>query len=56
MNSIVYMAVIESFVYAIVGTQVNLTFVMNKVSQFMIRPGLTHWMAMEHIMRYLKGI
>ena len=41
--------------YAMVATRVDIVFAVSTVSQFMLKVGPSHWMAMKCIMRYLKG-
>ena len=53
--SIPYKAGIGSIMYAMVATRVDIVLVVNSVSQSMSKAGPPHWMAMKHIMRYLKG-
>jgi len=54
-NSVPYKARIGSLMYAMVATRDDIVFEVNSVSKFMLKAGPPHWMAMKHIMRYLKG-
>lgn len=38
-----------------VGIRPDVAFAMSTVNQFMAKVGPLHWMAVKHIMRYLKG-
>ncbi len=55
MQGIPYKAVVGSLMYAMVGKQSDLAFPVSMVSQLISRAGLSHWMAVKRIMRYLKG-
>ena len=41
--------------YAMIATRSDLAFIISVVSQHMARPGSMHWVAVNRIMRYLKG-
>ena len=41
--------------HAMVAMRANIAFAINIISQFMLKAASQHWMAMKHIMRYLKG-
>lgn len=53
-NDVPYNAGVESLMYAMMSTRVDLAFVVSIVSQFMLEAGPSHWMAVKRIMRYLK--
>ena len=38
-----------------VATKADILFAVSTDSQFMLKAGQPHWMAMKRIMRYLKG-
>ena len=46
---------VESLIYAMVAMRAVIAFAISMVSQFMSKAGPPHWMAVKHIMRYLKG-
>jgi hypothetical protein len=49
-----YRMIVGSLQYATL-TRPNISFVVNKVSQFMATPTDIHWQAVKRILRYLKG-
>lgn len=49
-----YRSVVGALQYVCI-TRPDLTFVVNKVSQFMKQPLLEHWQAVKRILRYLQG-
>lgn len=55
MQGIPYNPAVGSLMFAMVATRVDLAFSMSVVSQFMSKPGPSHWKAVKRIMRYLKG-
>lgn len=55
MEGVLYKAMVESLIYTIVGTRLNLTFAVNTLNQFTIKVGLPHGMVVKCIMIYLKG-
>ena len=55
MKGITYEARVGSLIYTTVATRANITFKVSTVSQFTLKVGPPHWMAVRHIMRYLKG-
>ena len=55
MSKISYREVIESFMWAAVATQPDITFAILLHSQFLENPGEIHWKSVKTVMRYLKG-
>ena len=51
MEGVPYKAIVGSLMYAMVATKAGIAFTVNTVS----KAGPPHWMAIKHIMRYLKG-
>ena len=41
--------------YAVVGTQLDIAYAVSYLARFRANPGHTHWEAVKHIIRYLKG-
>ena len=54
MKGVSYKAGVESLMYAMVATRADIAFAESTVSQFMLKAGSPHWMAVKHIIRYLK--
>jgi len=55
MRNVPYHEAVRSLMYAALGTHPNIAFVIQTVSHFLTKPGLTHWEAVKRIFRYLKG-
>ena len=55
MGGIPYKAGVGSLMYAMVAMRAGSAFAVSMVSQFILKAGPPHWMAVKHIMRYLKG-
>ena len=55
MKGVPYKAGVRSLMYAMMATRADITFAVSTVSQFMLKAGPLHWMAVKRIMRYLKG-
>lgn len=53
-NPQLYRSVVRSLHYATI-THLEISFTVNKVSQFMVSPTDEHWKAVNRILRYLKG-
>ncbi|KAJ8466181.1 hypothetical protein OPV22_028733 [Ensete ventricosum] len=53
-DSTQYRQVIGSLQYLVL-TRPDISFAVNKLSQFMHRPSTTHWSAVKRVLRYLKG-
>jgi hypothetical protein len=41
--------------YAMLGTRPDIAFAVASLSQFSSNPGQTHWAAVKHVLRYLRG-
>jgi Reverse transcriptase (RNA-dependent DNA polymerase)/gag-polypeptide of LTR copia-type/GAG-pre-integrase domain len=53
-NPSLYRMIVGALQYVTI-TRPDITFAVNKVSQFMHSPSLTHWTAVKRILRYLNG-
>lgn len=49
-----YRQLIGSLIY-LVHTKPNICFAVSALSQFMVEPRHIHWVAMKHVLRYLRG-
>ena len=49
-----YSQIIGSLMYLANATRPDISFAMNKLSQFISNPGDDHWKALERVMRYLQ--
>ncbi|XP_071054696.1 uncharacterized protein [Onthophagus taurus] len=50
-----YQNLIESLMYASIGTKPHITFSVNFLSQFNTNYNESHWIAAKRVLRYLKG-
>ncbi|MBW0529850.1 hypothetical protein O181_069565, partial [Austropuccinia psidii MF-1] len=50
-----YRSAIGSINYLSTATRPDLSFAVSSLSQFLERPGLLHWKAFLHVLRYLRG-
>ncbi|KAF0756064.1 hypothetical protein AaE_004776 [Aphanomyces astaci] len=50
-----YRSVVGSFMYLATGTRPDIAYRLQQLSQFLHNPGPTHWSAVQHALRYLKG-
>ncbi len=50
-----YRSAVRSLMYAAIATHPNITYAVNSLSQFNVKPSRTHWNAVKHILRYLHG-
>jgi hypothetical protein len=53
-NSTIYRQLIGCLMY-LTNTRPDICFVVNTLSQYMVDPRKEHWIAAEHILKYLKG-
>jgi hypothetical protein len=49
-----YIQLIGSLMY-LVNTMPNICFAVNALSQYMVEPRHVHWIAVKHVLKYLRG-
>lgn len=54
MKIVPYASAVDSLMYLIVCTRLDLSYSVSLVSRFMANPGEEHWRAVKWILRYLK--
>ena len=54
MDPTLYRQLIGSFMY-LVNNRLDMSFVVNTLSQFMVEPKRVHWVSAKHVLRYLAG-
>ncbi len=54
-DAMLYRNIIGSLMY-LANTRLDICFVVNTLSQYMVDPKHVHMIAVKHVMRYLKGI
>jgi hypothetical protein len=55
MKGIPYQEAIGTLMYLSQCTQPDISFAVNKLSRYNANPGLKHWQAVKHVLRYLRG-
>jgi transposase InsO family protein len=55
MKDIPYLAAVGSLNYLAIGTRPDLAHAVGELGQFNSNPGLGHWKAVQHVLRYIKG-
>lgn len=55
MKEIPYLMVIGSSTYAMTHRRPDIAYLVGQVAKFIANLGQTHWLAVKHIIRYLKG-
>lgn len=55
MAKVPYRELIGSLMYLSVGTRPDISFAVSELSKFLMNPGMAHWLAAKHVLRYLKG-
>ena len=55
MSKVPYSSVVESPMYAMMCTCLDICYVVGLLSRFQFNPSVNHWMVVKRIMRYLKG-
>ena len=54
MRHIPYASTVGSLMYAMLCTRPDIRFAVGVVSRFQPNPGLDHWAAVKHILKYIK--
>ena len=55
MKNIPYLAAVGSLNYLAIGTRPDLAHAVGELGQFNSNPGPSHWKAVQHVLKYLKG-
>ncbi|SCV69331.1 BQ2448_2351 [Microbotryum intermedium] len=50
-----YLQAVGSLMYAALGTRPDLAYAVSYLAQFAKQPGPTHWTAIKHVLRYIRG-
>ena len=54
MRRVPYTSAVESLMYAILCTRLDICHAVGVVSRFQSNPGLEHWIVVKHILKYLR--
>jgi len=54
-TNVPYRQLIGSLMYLSIGTRPDITYIVNKLSQYLEHPSSIHWSAAKRILKYLKG-
>ena len=54
MRHVPYASAVESLMYAMLCTRPDICYAVGVVSRFQSNPGLNHWIAVKHILKYLR--
>ncbi|CAM8981667.1 unnamed protein product [Rhodiola kirilowii] len=55
METVPYENVIGSLMYAMISTRPDLSYAISLLSRFMSNPGMDHWLALKHVVAYVKS-
>jgi hypothetical protein len=55
MKSVPYLAAVGALMYLATTTQPDIAYAVGYLARFNSDPGLAHWQAVKHLLRYLKG-
>ena len=50
-----YQEILGSVMYAQIGTHPDLSYAVSTLSKYASNPGITHWQALMHVLRYIKA-
>ena len=53
-NKVPYASTVGSLMYAMLCTRPDICYLVDMVSQYQSNPGLKHWQAIKHILKYLR--
>ena len=51
-----YASVVRSLMYVILCTRLDICYAVGVVTRFQLNSGLDHWIAVKHILKYLRRI
>ena len=54
MRRILYASAVGSLMYAMLCTRPDISYTVGIVSRYQSNPGLAHWIAVKHILKYLR--
>jgi hypothetical protein len=54
MNDVPYRQAVGALMYLAIHTRPDIAFAVNQASRFLSNPGKTHWIAIKHLLAYLK--
>ena len=55
MKSVPYLAAVGALMYLATTTRPDIAYTIGYLARFNSNPGLAHWQAVKHLLRYLKG-
>ena len=55
MKSVPYLAAVGALMYLATTTRPDIAYTVGYLARFNSNPGLAHWQAVKHLLRYLKG-
>jgi len=55
MHSVPYLQAVGSLMYLATATRPDISYAVGVLARFSKNPGMTHWKAVKHLFRYLKG-
>jgi len=55
MKSVPYLAAVGALMYLAITTRPDIAYTVGYLARFNSNPGLAHWQAVKHLLRYLKG-
>jgi hypothetical protein len=55
MSQYPYISIVRFLMYLVLATKPNIAYAARVLAKFNSNPGLAHWQAVKHVLRYLKG-